>query len=183
MEKKNGYINVDEVMPQVSLEQAAAFYGVQLPDLKRVGKETRTACFLACGKKAPTGDRALAIQADSPTKTFFCHNYGCGKNGNLVSLCDLMKPGPNMEGRPRGDRFKEIAADLQKMANGDTEQANAPAPLRRRPLRSLRPRSMSRSKTPKMNGLVAWSILTASSSSMSRRCLPMPRPIFASVPS
>ena len=42
--------------------------------------------------------------------------------------CDLMKPGPNMGGRPRGDRFKEIAADLQKMASGDTEQANAPAP-------------------------------------------------------
>ena len=92
MEKK-GYINVDELMPQVSLEQAANFYGVPLPELKKVGSETRTACFLNCGKKGPTGDRVLAIQADHPAKQFHCHNYGCGKGGNLVSLCDLMKPG------------------------------------------------------------------------------------------
>src|SRR5262245_48694036 len=108
MEKK-GFINVDELMPQVTLEQAASFYGVTLPELKKVGSETRTACFLNCGKKEPTGDRALAIQADDPLKKFHCHQYGCNKGGNLVSLCDLMKPGTNASGRPRGDRFKEIA--------------------------------------------------------------------------
>ena len=63
MEKK-GFINVDELMPQVSLEQAANFYGVPLPELKKVGSETRTAYFLNCDKKGPTGDRVLAIQAD-----------------------------------------------------------------------------------------------------------------------
>ena len=26
------------------------------------------------------------------------------EGGNLVSLCDLLKPGPNAGGRPRGDR-------------------------------------------------------------------------------
>ena len=36
------------------------------------------------------------------------------------STCDLMKPGPNMGEPSGGDRFKEIAADLQKMASGDT---------------------------------------------------------------
>jgi len=118
MEKK-AYINVDELMPQVSLEQAANFYGVTLPELRRVGQETRSACFLLCGKAAPTGDRALSIQAESPTKTFYCHAYGCGKNGNLVSMCDLLKPGPSMGGRPRGDRFKAIAADLRAMAEGE----------------------------------------------------------------
>src|SRR5204862_5670759 len=126
MEKKS-YINVDELMPQVSLEQAASFYGVTLPELRRVGNETRTACFLNCGKEKPTGDRVLAIQADTATKTFFCHNYGCGKSGNLVSLCDLMKPGTTMNGRPRGDRFKDIAADLKTIVEGGPPQANAPA--------------------------------------------------------
>ena len=124
MEKK-GYINVDELMPQVSLEQAANFYGVPLPELKKIGSETRTACFLNCGKKGPTGDRVLAIQADHPAKQFHCHNYGCGKGGNLVSLCDLMKPGDRGGGRPRGDRFKDIAKDLQAMAGGETGTPSA----------------------------------------------------------
>ncbi|MBI1831284.1 MAG: hypothetical protein HYR84_07540, partial [Planctomycetes bacterium] len=114
MEKK-GFINVDELMPQVSIEQVATFYGAALPDLKKVGAETRTACFLNCGKQTPTGDRALAVQADHPAKQWHCHNYGCGKGGNLVSLCDLLKPGASAGGRPRGDRFKEIAKDLLAM--------------------------------------------------------------------
>ncbi len=118
MEKK-GFINVDELMPQVSVEQVANYYGVALPHLKKVGAETRTACFLNCGKQTPTGDRALAIQADDPAKKWHCHQYGCGKGGNLVSLCDLMKPGTNAAGRPRGERFKEIAKDLQAITEGE----------------------------------------------------------------
>lgn len=117
MEKKR-FIDVDALLPQVGIEQAANFYGITLPELKKVGNETRTACFLLCGKKAPTGDRALAIQADDPAKKWHCHQYGCGKGGNLISLCDLMKTGDNAGGRPRGDRFKEIAKDLQAMAEG-----------------------------------------------------------------
>jgi 5S rRNA maturation endonuclease (ribonuclease M5) len=77
-----------------------------------------------CGKKEPTGDRALAVQTEHPAKQWHCHAYGCGKGGNLVSLCDLLKPGGT--GRPRGDRFKEIAADLQAMAAGETTSAKAP---------------------------------------------------------
>ena len=132
MDRKKNYVNVDELMPQVSLEQAAAFYGVALPELHRVGKEIRTRCFLQCGKAKETGDRAIAIQAESPTKNFFCHQYGCSMSGNLVSLCDLMKPGPNTGGRPRGERFKEVAADLQAMARGEIGQVvtpMAPAPV------------------------------------------------------
>lgn len=120
MSEKKSFVNVDELMPQVSLEQAVSYYGVQLPDLKRVGNETRAACFLHCGKAQDTGDRALAIQADDPAKKWKCHQYGCQKGGNLVSLCDLMKPGDTAGGRPRGERFKEIAKDLQAMVAGET---------------------------------------------------------------
>lgn len=128
MEKK-GFINVDELMPQVSIDQVATFYGVALPDLKKIGTETRTACFLNCGKQTPTGDRALAIQADHPAKQWHCHNYGCGKGGNLVSLCDLLKPGASAGGRPRGDRFKDIAKDLLTMIEGGSSgEAPTPAP-------------------------------------------------------
>ena len=119
MEKKP-FIKVDELMPLVSLPQAAGFYGVELPQLHAAGSETRARCFLTCGKTHDTGDRALAIQADHPAKQWHCHQYGCGKSGNLVSLCDLMKPGTSAGGKPRGERFKAIAADIAAMVGGLT---------------------------------------------------------------
>lgn len=116
--EKPRFLNVDDLVPQVSLEQAAAFYGVSLPELKQVGDTIRTKCFLNCGRSGETGDRALSIKADDPKRTWKCHAYGCPHGGNLVSLCDLMKPGPHMDGKPRGERFKEIVADIQAMVSG-----------------------------------------------------------------
>jgi hypothetical protein len=117
-ERKSSFVNVDELMPRVSLEQVATYYGVELPELRQVGAETRTRCFLTCGRSGETGDRVLAIQPQHPAKQWACHHYGCNKSGNLVSLCDLLKPGAQAGGRPRGERFKEIAADLLAIAEG-----------------------------------------------------------------
>lgn len=122
------FINVDELMPRVSLEQVAACYGAPLPELHRAGQEIRTRCFLACGKSRETGDRVLAIQAESAVKAWHCHQYGCDKNGNLLSMMDLLKPGGAMGGRPRGERFKELAQDLQGIADG-TVAATLPATI------------------------------------------------------
>ena len=66
--ERKSFIKVDELMPKVSVEQVGAFYGVQLPELHRVGKEIRSRCFLTCGRTCETGDRVLAIQADHPAK-------------------------------------------------------------------------------------------------------------------
>ena len=126
--EKKGFINVDELMPQLTLEDVARHYGVELPELHRVGSETRTRCFLQCGRTAETGDRALAIQHDHPAKQWHCHQYGCGKGGNLLSLCDLLKPGASGSGRPRGERFKAIAADLLAMTTGQTSTESAVSP-------------------------------------------------------
>ena len=115
---KQPFVNVDELMTRVTVEQAATYYGVPLPELHRIGAETRTRCFLLCGKTKETGDRVLAIQEGDPARKWRCHEYGCGKGGNLLSLCDLMKPGPNQGGRPRGERFRELARDLLAMAGG-----------------------------------------------------------------
>jgi len=126
--EKSGYIHVDELASQISVEQVAAFYGAPLPELHRVGNEIRTRCFLNCGRQHDTGDRALAIKADQPAKPWRCHQYGCGKGGNLVSLCDFLKPGPHSDGRPRGQRFKEIAQDLRAIVTGEPPRlANSPA--------------------------------------------------------
>lgn len=117
--EKKTFINVDELMPQLTVEDVARHYGATLPELHKVGTETRARCFLQCGKSEETGDRALAIQHDHPAKQWHCHQYGCGKGGNLVSLCDLLKPGESAGGRPRGERFKEIARDLLAMTKGE----------------------------------------------------------------
>src|SRR5438093_6789833 len=89
------YIDVDRLMQDVSIEQVAAYYGVALPELQRRGDEIRTKCFLACGFPEATGNRALAINDTDPAKKWKCHQYGCDKGGNLISLCDLLKPGAN----------------------------------------------------------------------------------------
>ena len=139
-EKK--FINVDDLMPGITLEQVARFYNVELPELHRIGSETRARCFLLCGRTQETGDRVLAIQERDPAKKWKCHQYGCGKGGNLVSLCDLLKPGPNAGGRPRGERFKEIAADLQAMSEGQTGSA-LPAPAAPHPAEPPEPPSVN----------------------------------------
>lgn len=129
-EKPADFVNVDELMPRLTVEQVALFYGVELPDATRVGEETRMKCFLLCGKAHETGDRALAIQADHPAKQWKCHQYGCGKGGNLVSMCDLLKAGDSMNGRPRGQRFKEIASDIRKMVAGVFDAPRPAEPMK-----------------------------------------------------
>ena len=116
--EKPGFVKVDELMRQVTLEQAVAYYGVSLPEIRRNGNEIRVRCFLACGRHEETGERALAIQPEHPAKIWRCHQAGCGRGGNLVSLCDLMKPGTHAEGKPRGERFKSIIGDLVAMTRG-----------------------------------------------------------------
>ena len=114
-------------MAQVTLEQAAAYYGIALPEMQRIGSEVRMRCFLNCGRKEETGQRALAIQADHRAKIWRCFEAGCGRRGNLVSLCDLMKPGEHAEGKPRGERFKAILHDLQAIAAGAVRAEVSPA--------------------------------------------------------
>lgn len=138
--EKKSFVHVDELMPQIAIEDVARYYGVELPELHRVGGETRSRCFLLCGRSHETGDRALAIQTGHPAKQWHCHQYGCGKGGNLVSLCDLMKPGDSVGGRPRGERFKEIAKDLLAMTQGSNAAPAATAPAVPSPPPAAEPR-------------------------------------------
>lgn len=126
--EKPRFINVDSLVPALTVEQAAAYYGVELPELQKTAAEIRARCFLHCGKAAETGERALAIQADDPTKRWKCFQRGCGKSGNFVSLCDLLKAGESAGGKPRGERFKAIAADIAAMAAGVVRGVDVPVP-------------------------------------------------------
>ena len=155
-EQNRGFINVDELMPQVTVEQVAAYYGVPLPELKRVGDETRTRCFLACGRTQETGDRALAIQEAHPARQWQCHQYGCGKNGNLVGLMDLLKPGENMGGRPAASGSSKLppicgrssTARRLPIAAAGTARCRR---LRRRPKRNV---PLAESDNERARGLV-----------------------------
>jgi hypothetical protein len=125
-EKRSSFVKIDDLLPQVTLEQAAEFYGISLPEMRRVGEEVRMRCFLACGRTEETGDRAIAVQINNPVKPWKCHVYKCQKGGNLIGLCDLMAPGANSGGKPRGSRFKQIAADVASMASGER---HSPPPI------------------------------------------------------
>ena len=114
---KSSFVNIEQLQSAVDLETACRFYGVDSSPLRQIGKDIRARCFLNCGRTEETGDRAIAIDTESDVKRWRCHQYGCGKGGNLVTLCDLMKPGANCGGQqPKGDRFKEIREDLRRMA-------------------------------------------------------------------
>ncbi len=146
-------------MAQVTLEQAAAYYGVALSEMQRVGNEVRMRCFLNCGRKEETGQRALAIQTEHRAKIWRCFEAGCGRGGNLVSLCDLLKPGEHAEGKPRGERFKAILADLQAMAAGKAPPESPttsvePAPLAPKPRQRPGNVPLAQSENERARGLV-----------------------------
>ena len=127
---KHEFVNVDELSRRMSVEQVLAHFGHAHEIVHRVGNEIRTRCFLNCGKTEPTGDRVLAIQSDD-VKRWCCHRYECPhkQGGNLVGLVDLLLPGANSNGRPRGERFKEVLNTLQQIA-GETS-GPLPAPARK----------------------------------------------------
>lgn len=127
--RKSSFVQIDDLQAQIDIETACRFYGVDPGPLERVGKDIRTRCFLNCGKTEETGNRAIAIDPESPVKRWRCHQYGCGKGGNLVTMCDLMKAGDNFGGKqPNGSRFIDIREDLRSIVGGvsePVEQASA----------------------------------------------------------
>ena len=40
-QQKRRFVNVDELLPQITLQQVAAYYGVALPELKMTNEEIR----------------------------------------------------------------------------------------------------------------------------------------------
>lgn len=123
---KPGFINVDELAQQLTVQQVADHFGVPVDALQQTGREIRTRCFLQCGKQHETGDRALAIQSEHPAKIWKCHDYDCPvkQGGNLVSLVSLAMGLPV---RPRGDDFKRVARLMQSLCNGDAPQPESTA--------------------------------------------------------
>ena len=91
--EKSGFINVEELMAQVTLERARRLLRRPMPEMHRVGTEVRTRCFLTCGRNEETGIGPSRSRRTIRRRSGGAIDAGCGQGGNLVSLCDLMKPG------------------------------------------------------------------------------------------
>jgi len=122
MGQRRGFIDVDKISEQLTVEQVAAYFGVSGDAITRSSTECRTRCFLQCGKTHETGDRALAIQAEHAAKVWKCHDYDCGKQGNLVSLVSLAM---GLAARPRGEDFKTVARTMQAILEGGSPESDA----------------------------------------------------------
>ena len=98
--EKRGYIDIDALQAQTTLDEAAAKCGVAL-DLKTSGKEARIDCPFSCaGDHA--GRREVSISCDNPQKVFYCHAYQCQLRGNLLMLMHGWLTGQ----RPAGGKLK-----------------------------------------------------------------------------
>jgi hypothetical protein len=114
--EKTNSVDIDDLQGQLTLEQITTYYGVALPELDDVRHEVRLRCFLNCGLATKSDDPMIAMNLAHPAKLWNCHQEGCGKAGSLISVCDLLKEGANAGGKPRGQRFLDILADIREMS-------------------------------------------------------------------
>ena len=106
-----GYIDVDKLQAEISLETAAAKCGVSL-DVRGTGPEVRIDCPFGCPGDHH-GRRELAINTDNPQKIFMCHAYECGFRGNLLTLMHGWLTGQKPAGgKLKGDEFQRVKRAL-----------------------------------------------------------------------
>mgnify|MGYP002624335133 CR=1 FL=1 len=120
MPRKGFIIDVDQATADCDVKQVIAALGGDLSQASEKGDELRLPCFLACGHSDASGRRVLAVQTGSRGKLWACHNYDCPvKGGNLAKLIDLTTPGASLDGKPSGDRFKQVARTLKAIIGGE----------------------------------------------------------------
>ncbi len=133
-------IDVDSLQRELSVRQVAAYYGASLPEHFGDGGEQRMSCpcrdcrgFGASAQPSGHDDgRSVSINTSDPFKRWKCHRegYGCGAQGNLVTLAYCLKHGAMPPGgKPSGRQFYAIAQDLERIAAGEgpPERAGAAA--------------------------------------------------------
>ncbi|MCA9227627.1 MAG: hypothetical protein KDA47_18530, partial [Planctomycetales bacterium] len=112
-----GYINVDELQAQTTLEAAAAKCGVSLD--ARGGREVRIDCPFGCAGDH-VGKREISINTENPQKVFLCHAYHCQFRVNLLTLMHGWVTGS----RPTGDKLKGAEfARVKNLLAGKTPEA------------------------------------------------------------
>src|SRR5437867_3530445 len=124
---RHGYVQVDELIAQVTPQQVAAFFGVPFP--AEVSGEVRIPSVFADQSPGENSYGALTINLDQPQNPIYCHVTGT--RGNLLTLIHGFKHHrPPASGKLRGDEFKEAARLLQEIAGKvDAVLASQPMPV------------------------------------------------------
>ncbi len=99
-----GYIDVDRLQAETTLEEAAAKCGVHV-EVRGSGPEVRIDCPFQCPGDHG-GRREISVNTANAQKVFQCHAYQCGFRGNLLTLMHGWLTGQKPEGgRLKGDQF------------------------------------------------------------------------------
>jgi len=124
MNKPGGYIDVDRLQADTTLETAASKCGIPL-DVKGSGPEIRMDCPCGCAGDH-CGRKEIAINTENPQKVFQCHAYQCGFRGNLLTLMHgfLTQSKPS-GGKLKGDEFQRVKKVL---ASSGESAASRPDP-------------------------------------------------------
>jgi hypothetical protein len=108
MTSPRGYVDVDRLQAETTLEEATAKWGAQL-DIKGFGPEVRIDCVFGCPGDH-VGRKEIAVNVQNDQKIFQCHAYLCEKfQGNLLVLMHGLLTGS----KPTGGRLK--GAEFQRV--------------------------------------------------------------------
>src|SRR4051812_40783902 len=113
-------IDVDSLQRQLSVRQVASYFRFALPETLGETGEQRMRCPCA-SCTGHNDERSVSINTSDPFRRWKCHreNYGCGAQGNLVTLAYCLKHGAMpVGGKPTGKEFYVIAQDLEAIAEG-----------------------------------------------------------------
>ncbi len=123
MNRPSGYIDVDKLQAETSLEEAAAKCGTTL-DTKGSGAEVRIDCCFGCSGDH-FGRKEISVNTENPQKVFQCHAYKLcnGFRGNLLALMHgfLTKSKPS-GGKLKGEEFQRV----KKVLAGTLDPSSIP---------------------------------------------------------
>ena len=107
MNQARGFVNVDQLQKDTSLEDAARKCGIAL-HATGSGPEVRIDCPFGCAGDH-LGRKEISINTANDEKVFLCHSYQCGFRGNLLALMHGWLNGKKPSGdKLRGTEFQRV---------------------------------------------------------------------------
>ena len=122
---KSPFVPVNELLERTTLQQFVTHYNFNT-EIQQSGNEERIRSPFACEKCQGNG-KALSVNWQSGV--FISHCYHCNVRGRVTTLLFGMKYGRKPSGEKlKGEEFKDIAADIAKVAGfgSDLPQTDVP---------------------------------------------------------
>ena len=107
MNRPHGFVNVDQLQAETTLEDAALKCGVTL-NTTGSGSEVRIDCPFGCPGDH-VGRKEISINKANSEKVFCCHSYQCQFRGNMLALMHGWLNGSKpSDGKLRGAEFQRV---------------------------------------------------------------------------